>query len=143
MTGLNTNGNRFVAKKLHESIPLPLPTNRVDLSEGPMSVLVAAGPYSTSDNLTFEPLGDLVKIIKVCKLDSRTHHWPSMFVIFHATQLRTCSMFCFQKESPDVCILLGPILDIKNPQVENGQLEETFDERFQKLVTQISNLTDK
>ena len=66
MTGLNTNGNKFVAKKFHESIPLPLPSENPKLAaEEPLSVLIAAGPYSTSDNLTYEPLADLIKIIKV------------------------------------------------------------------------------
>lgn len=34
-----------------------------------MSVLIAAGPFSTSDNLSFEPLSDLVKYIRKDKPD--------------------------------------------------------------------------
>ena len=68
MTGLNTNGNRFVAKKLHEIVPLPLSNDKVSLAEGPLSVLITTGPYSTSDNLTYEPLADLIKVIKVSKM---------------------------------------------------------------------------
>ena len=36
MTGLNTNGNKFVVKKFHESVPLPLPCENLelDLAEG-------------------------------------------------------------------------------------------------------------
>ena len=49
---------------------------------------------------------------------------------------------CFLKrESPDVCILMGPILDIKNPEIENCQLAEPFEERFQIIVDQIRNFT--
>ena len=65
MTGLNTNGNRFVAKKFHESLPLPLPSEAIDLGERPLSILIATGPYSTSDNVMYEPLADLVNVIKV------------------------------------------------------------------------------
>ena len=67
MTGLNTNGSKFVAKKIHESVPLPLPFENLelDLAERPLSVMIATGPYSASDNLTYEPLADLIKMIKV------------------------------------------------------------------------------
>lgn len=34
-----------------------------------MTVLIAAGPFSTSDNLSFEPLADLVKYIRKDKPD--------------------------------------------------------------------------
>lgn len=34
-----------------------------------MTVLIAAGPFSTSDNLSFEPLADLVKHIRKDKPD--------------------------------------------------------------------------
>ena len=47
----------------------------------------------------------------------------------------------FKRESPDVCILMGPILDIKNPEVENCQLAEPFEERFQIIVDQIRSFT--
>ena len=72
MTGLNTNGNKFVAKKFHESVPLPLSCeNQNPAAEGPLSILIAVGPYSTSDNLTYEPLADLIKIIRVSTFLSR------------------------------------------------------------------------
>ncbi len=67
MTGINSNGSKFVAKQIHEcGAPAP-PKERAELSSGPLNLLVAAGPYSTTDNLTFEPLADLIKVIKVSR----------------------------------------------------------------------------
>ena len=40
-----------------------------------------------------------------------------------------------------MCILMGPILDIKNPEIENCQLAEPFEERFQITVDKIRDLT--
>uniref|UniRef100_A0A671WJK0 DNA polymerase alpha subunit B n=1 Tax=Sparus aurata TaxID=8175 RepID=A0A671WJK0_SPAAU len=55
MEGMNTTGRKLMASKLHEGVPLPFykPTN----------VLVACGPYTPSDSLTFDPLLDLISVI--------------------------------------------------------------------------------
>ena len=39
-------------------------------AKGNLHVLIAAGPYSTSDNLSLEPLEDLIKVIKKTKPDA-------------------------------------------------------------------------
>uniref|UniRef100_A0A667WPB1 DNA polymerase alpha subunit B n=1 Tax=Myripristis murdjan TaxID=586833 RepID=A0A667WPB1_9TELE len=57
MEGMNTTGRRLVASKLYEGVPLPF------YSPEPLSVLVACGPYTPSDSLTFDPLLDLISII--------------------------------------------------------------------------------
>uniref|UniRef100_A0AAQ5WXZ8 DNA polymerase alpha subunit B n=1 Tax=Amphiprion ocellaris TaxID=80972 RepID=A0AAQ5WXZ8_AMPOC len=49
MEGMNTTGRKLVASKLHKVKP--------------MNVLVACGPYTPSDSLTFDPLLDLITII--------------------------------------------------------------------------------
>uniref|UniRef100_A0A8C5AQ50 DNA polymerase alpha subunit B n=1 Tax=Gadus morhua TaxID=8049 RepID=A0A8C5AQ50_GADMO len=57
MEGLNTTGRRLVASKLHETHTLTC------LVPEPVSVLVACGPYTPSDSLTFDPLLDLISVI--------------------------------------------------------------------------------
>uniref|UniRef100_A0A672Z0F9 DNA polymerase alpha subunit B n=1 Tax=Sphaeramia orbicularis TaxID=375764 RepID=A0A672Z0F9_9TELE len=57
MEGMNTTGRKLVASKLYEGVPLPFYT------PGPMNVLVACGPYTPSDGLTFDPLIDLINVI--------------------------------------------------------------------------------
>ncbi|WAR20337.1 DPOA2-like protein [Mya arenaria] len=70
MTGHNSTGQKFVASKLLESVPLPLPeikTSQENASR--LSLLVAAGPFSTSDSLSYEPLSDLVEQIRIVRPD--------------------------------------------------------------------------
>uniref|UniRef100_A0A8C6KNQ8 DNA polymerase alpha subunit B n=1 Tax=Nothobranchius furzeri TaxID=105023 RepID=A0A8C6KNQ8_NOTFU len=79
MEGMNATGERFVASKLYDGVPLPFYTSNVktendEVSE-PLSVLVACGPYMPSDSLTFDPLLDLISVIvrdrpDVCLCDS-------------------------------------------------------------------------
>uniref|UniRef100_A0A8C4ENQ5 DNA polymerase alpha subunit B n=1 Tax=Dicentrarchus labrax TaxID=13489 RepID=A0A8C4ENQ5_DICLA len=54
MEGMNTTGRKLMASKLHEV--------SYKLTE-PMNVLVACGPYTPSDSLTFDPLLDLINVI--------------------------------------------------------------------------------
>uniref|UniRef100_A0A8C5A5K6 DNA polymerase alpha subunit B n=1 Tax=Gadus morhua TaxID=8049 RepID=A0A8C5A5K6_GADMO len=68
MEGLNTTGRRLVASKLHE-VSGCLISRGISLSGNdgaitvPVSVLVACGPYTPSDSLTFDPLLDLISVI--------------------------------------------------------------------------------
>ncbi|XP_076015549.1 DNA polymerase alpha subunit B [Genypterus blacodes] len=65
MEGMNTTGRKLVASKLYEGIPLPFytPEVKTEMEEEPASVLVACGPYTPSDSLTFDPLLDLINVI--------------------------------------------------------------------------------
>ncbi|XP_038142556.1 DNA polymerase alpha subunit B [Cyprinodon tularosa] len=67
MEGMNTTGRKFVASKLYEGVPLPFYNNNVKMETDevaePLNVLVACGPYTPSDSLTFDPLLDLISII--------------------------------------------------------------------------------
>ncbi|XP_068182355.1 DNA polymerase alpha subunit B isoform X2 [Antennarius striatus] len=65
MEGMNTTGRKLVASKLYEGVPLPFYTSEVKMEgdEEPTNVLVACGPYTPSDSLTFDPLLDLINII--------------------------------------------------------------------------------
>ncbi|XP_022447211.1 DNA polymerase alpha subunit B isoform X1 [Delphinapterus leucas] len=64
MEGINTTGRKLVATRLYEGVPLPFhqPAEEDGDSEQIM-VLVACGPYTTSDSITFDPLLDLITII--------------------------------------------------------------------------------
>uniref|UniRef100_A0A8C1D4C6 DNA polymerase alpha subunit B n=2 Tax=Cyprinus carpio TaxID=7962 RepID=A0A8C1D4C6_CYPCA len=91
MEGMNTSGEKFVATKLYEGIPLPFhcpPEVKQEMDEvsEPVMVMMACGPYTPSESLTYDPLIDLITIIN--------------------------------KDRPDVCILLGPFVDSKHEQIE-------------------------
>ncbi|XP_068922369.1 DNA polymerase alpha subunit B isoform X1 [Petaurus breviceps papuanus] len=64
MEGTNTTGKKFIATKLYEGVPLPFyqPTEEDGDSEQRM-ILVACGPYMTSDSVTYDPMIDLMSVI--------------------------------------------------------------------------------
>ncbi|XP_042761006.1 DNA polymerase alpha subunit B isoform X1 [Panthera leo] len=64
LEGINTTGGKLIATKLYEGVPLPFyqPTKEDEDFEQNM-VLVACGPYTTSDSITYDPLLDLIAII--------------------------------------------------------------------------------
>uniref|UniRef100_A0A8C5S2T8 DNA polymerase alpha subunit B n=1 Tax=Laticauda laticaudata TaxID=8630 RepID=A0A8C5S2T8_LATLA len=106
MEGMNSTGKKLIASKLYEGVPLPFqkPTEAATDPE-PRLVLVACGPYTTSDSIVYEPMVDLIETIN--------------------------------KEKPDVCILLGPFVDSKHKQVEEGQLIMLYDEVFKRCLKTI------
>ncbi|EDV23732.1 uncharacterized protein TRIADDRAFT_57222 [Trichoplax adhaerens] len=70
LDGKNPSGNAFIASKLYQGIALPF--NKIPLEkaksyypsdDSPMNILVACGPFTTADNLLYEPLSDLLKVI--------------------------------------------------------------------------------
>ncbi|XP_061581420.1 DNA polymerase alpha subunit B [Cololabis saira] len=65
MEGMNATGRKLVASKLYEGVPLPFYTSNVKMEtdDEPLNVLVACGPYTPSDSLTFDPLLDLISVI--------------------------------------------------------------------------------
>lgn len=67
MEGMNTTGRKLVASKLYEGAPLPFysPQVKMEVDEAaePLNVLVACGPYTPSDTLTYDPLLDLINVI--------------------------------------------------------------------------------
>lgn len=71
--GMNPSGRKMVAHAICEGSAPPSPkTNTVDLlkmhhdtQDGqPLKLLHASGPYTTSDNLDYEPLVDLMGVVK-------------------------------------------------------------------------------
>uniref|UniRef100_A0A8C1YLE6 DNA polymerase alpha subunit B n=1 Tax=Cyprinus carpio TaxID=7962 RepID=A0A8C1YLE6_CYPCA len=110
MEGMNTSGEKFVATKLYEGIPLPFHCppevkQEMDKVSEPVMVMMACGPYTPSESLTYDPLIDLITIIN--------------------------------KDRPDVCILLGPFVDSKHEQIEKNQVTETFETIFKRCVDSI------
>uniref|UniRef100_A0A671QTW9 DNA polymerase alpha subunit B n=1 Tax=Sinocyclocheilus anshuiensis TaxID=1608454 RepID=A0A671QTW9_9TELE len=67
MEGMNPSGETFVATKLYEGIPLPFhcPEVKQEMDEvsEPVMVVMACGPYTPSESLTYDPLIDLITII--------------------------------------------------------------------------------
>uniref|UniRef100_A0A3B4UUU7 DNA polymerase alpha subunit B n=1 Tax=Seriola dumerili TaxID=41447 RepID=A0A3B4UUU7_SERDU len=69
MEGMNTTGRKLVASKLYESACMTFSFTSMKTHSSshaiaePMNVLVACGPYTPSDSLTFDPLLDLINVI--------------------------------------------------------------------------------
>ncbi|XP_036784059.2 DNA polymerase alpha subunit B isoform X1 [Manis pentadactyla] len=64
MEGINTTGKKLVATKVYEGVPLPFhqPTDD-DADFEQNMVLMACGPYTTSDSIMYDPLLDLIAVI--------------------------------------------------------------------------------
>ncbi|XP_069682292.1 DNA polymerase alpha subunit B isoform X2 [Periplaneta americana] len=64
--GDNPMGNRLSAKQIHcdASLPLPPKPSLSTKETGPIQIVIAAGPFTQSDNMTFQPLEDLVEYIE-------------------------------------------------------------------------------
>uniref|UniRef100_H3AL79 DNA polymerase alpha subunit B n=1 Tax=Latimeria chalumnae TaxID=7897 RepID=H3AL79_LATCH len=107
MEGINSTGGKLVVSKIYEGVlpPFYKPEEDDEGKSEQQMVLVACGPYTTSDSINYDPLKDLIEVIN--------------------------------RDQPDVCILLGPFLDVKHEQVENCQLTGTFEEVFKKCLKAI------
>jgi DNA polymerase alpha subunit B len=100
--GVNSSGRKMVAKRIIEGIPKPSLTSpasqllqfhhsKLYQSGAPLNVITAAGPFTTSDNLDYAPLTDLL--------------WKTL------------------KSKPDVLILVGPFVDVRQPLLANGEVQ--------------------
>lgn len=61
---VNPNGLRLVADSLYSDATPGLPSEKDRIKEDALNVIVASGPFTTSDNLDFVPLGDLCQLIR-------------------------------------------------------------------------------
>jgi len=59
----NPNGSKLVASKVYEGVPPPLAPCNLPPGRS-ISILVAAGPFATTDSSSPEPLKDLLAVIK-------------------------------------------------------------------------------
>ncbi|XP_049877465.1 DNA polymerase alpha subunit B [Pectinophora gossypiella] len=68
--GVNPRGDRLVAHEVLSDAARPTPDHTADMMntlKGTISMVVATGPYTTSDSLAYEPLKDLVTYIATYK----------------------------------------------------------------------------
>ncbi|XP_026760615.2 DNA polymerase alpha subunit B isoform X2 [Galleria mellonella] len=66
MRGINPRGDQFIAHEILSDASKPVPDPKADMMntlEGTLSMVMAAGPYTTSDNMTYEPLKDFITYI--------------------------------------------------------------------------------
>ncbi|XP_023566572.1 DNA polymerase alpha subunit B isoform X3 [Octodon degus] len=98
MEGINTTGRKLVATKLYEGVPLPFyqPTEEDGDFERTM-VLVACGPFTTSDSITYDPLLDLISIIN--------HDQPDVCILFGP-------FLDAKHEQVENCLLTSPFEDV-------------------------------
>jgi len=66
--GMNGTGRKMTVDKLYEGLPLPMPRHRTvpltTMEEGDgVRVMVVSGPYTTSHDLDYQPLADLLDIV--------------------------------------------------------------------------------
>ncbi|XP_034834099.1 DNA polymerase alpha subunit B [Maniola hyperantus] len=66
MRGMNPRGDKFVPQQIYCDAARPIPDPQADMMntlKGTMSIVVSAGPYTTSNNMTYEPLKDLITYV--------------------------------------------------------------------------------
>ncbi|CAH1970977.1 unnamed protein product [Acanthoscelides obtectus] len=68
--GNKVTANDLVVEEIYSSVPLSLP-EETPVADGPLEIVVSAGPYTFSENLSYEPLHDLLKYIE----EYRPHVW--------------------------------------------------------------------
>nr|XP_045600835.1 DNA polymerase alpha subunit B-like [Procambarus clarkii] len=109
LRGINTTGNRLIAKELVPGKVLPPCSSPVTITSatGPVQVVVACGPFTTTENLLYEPLTDLLTAV--------------------------------HKNPPHLLILLGPFLDAAHPLVANNELGETHEAVFNRCIRIITS----
>ncbi len=60
---INPSGEKLLAMKIFSDASPPLPVKRDRIRDEPLSIVVASGPFTTSDNLSYHPLTDLLKYV--------------------------------------------------------------------------------
>ncbi|XP_030035183.2 DNA polymerase alpha subunit B [Manduca sexta] len=66
MKGINPRGDRFLAQEVFCDASQPIRDHRADMMNtltGNVSMVISSGPYTTSDNMNYTPLKDLVSYI--------------------------------------------------------------------------------
>lgn len=64
------NSESFSCIELSQGVAGEFKSTDCSEATGNLHLLVAAGPFSTSDNLSLEPLEDLIKVIKKTRPDA-------------------------------------------------------------------------
>lgn len=109
--GTNPSGKKLVANKLFTPKLVPgkvvaaEPVAFINNSLSKTSIIIASGPFTTSDTLTYEPLMDLINIVK--------------------------------KNTPNMTVLIGPLIDANHKEVQSNSLSESFSELSSKYIKTI------
>ncbi|KAL8184130.1 UNVERIFIED_CONTAM: DNA polymerase alpha subunit B [Gekko kuhli] len=105
MEGTNSTGGQLVASMLYEGVPLPFykPTSPAEEPEQQM-VLVACGPYTTSDSITYDPLVDLIEVINKSRPDVCILLGP--FLDAKHTQVENCQLTASFEDVFKMCMKL-------------------------------------
>mmetsp|Transcript_6428 Transcript_6428/g.9200 ORF Transcript_6428/g.9200 Transcript_6428/m.9200 type:complete len:542 (+) Transcript_6428:2-1627(+) len=112
--GINTSGRKLVAHRICEGAAhVPNQSSVSDLMRfhhddefqggKPLKIITTCGPYTTSDNMTFEPLLDLLHVV--------------------------------QTEKPDVIVLCGPFVDLKQELIQSGNTTLEVEEDDGSTIT--------
>ncbi|KAM4880108.1 DNA polymerase alpha subunit B [Sylvia borin] len=96
LEGTNSTGRRMVVTRLYEGVPLPFHTPTEPMA-GQRMVLVACGPFTPSDSVTFEPLSDLLEVV--------ARDRPDVCILFGP-------FLDAQHEQVESCQLLGSFCDV-------------------------------
>lgn len=106
--------------------------------------MAAAGPFTTNDNLAYEPLVELltyarkirpnVLILVFVRVDGQA---PSLWNIYdQSSELETLSYFKLYCASHNMmwCMQMGPFVDSEHPQIKQGTINKLFSHIFQEEV---------
>ncbi|XP_052744171.1 DNA polymerase alpha subunit B isoform X2 [Bicyclus anynana] len=70
LKGVNPRGDKFIARRVVTDAARPAPAPNADLMntlKGTISMVISAGPYTTSTNMAYEPLKDLISYVSAHK----------------------------------------------------------------------------
>ncbi|XP_040437251.1 DNA polymerase alpha subunit B isoform X1 [Falco naumanni] len=101
LEGTNSTGKSLVVSKLYEGVPLPFHTPPEPCPEQRM-VLVACGPYTTSDSIAYDPLVDLIEVIGRDRPDVCVLFGP--FLDAKHEQVETCQLLASFGEVFKLCL---------------------------------------
>lgn len=95
--GSNPTGRQFVATKCFPAVaPAPM-TIKPDSNRNSMTIVVAAGPFTTSDSLSYEPLSDLITFVIENEPDCLILMGPFLDKKHHQVETAQMDGFTFQQ----------------------------------------------
>ena len=118
--GMNITGRKLVAQNIYEGAPHPPNESSVkSLKEfhynqqngQPLKIVAANGPFTTSDNLNYQPLIDLISGFLDDDEDENSDATP-----------------------PDVVILTGPFVDARQALIKTGRVLNEIDDDGTEIV---------
>jgi len=110
--GISSSGTTLIASRIYSGVVPPKPEAIIDLSEQPLTIWAAAGPFTLPSDLDFRPLRDLLNQVES------------------------------EPITPDVVLLLGPFVPENHPKVKAADIvfqgiEVSFNELFHLKVAQM------